>query len=105
MKRIDIATLIDCGLKPSSMFKRSVWNKVELVMNYLVNTGKLEKRSGEIKYGSIDGHVILEDEMMSLADFYMRSPFCSHLEELKQLSKELHLPLTSGKLLQIYMNI
>lgn len=105
MKRIDIAMLIACGLRPSSMFKRSVWNKVKLIMDYLVNTGKLEKRSGEIKYGSIDGHAILEDEMLALADFYMASPFCTHLEELKQLSKKLRLPLTSGELLQAYMNI
>lgn len=105
MKKNEIVLLIRCGFNKPSMYKRSVWNKITLIMEFLVNRNKIVRVDGEIKYGTSDGHVPTENDIQNLADEYLASPFYSHLDELKQLSKQLRLPLTSGELLKAYMNI
>lgn len=105
MKKSEVALLIECGFTRPSMYKRSVWNKITLIMEFLVNKNVLVRVDGEVKYGTSDGHVPTEDDIKSWADAYLESPFIQHLDELKQLSKQLHLPLTSGELLKAYVNI
>lgn len=105
MKKNEIILLIECGFTRPSMYKRSVWNKITLIMEFLVNKNMLVRLDGEIKYGTSDGHVPTEDDIRLWADAYLESPFIHHLDELKQLSKQLRLPLTSGELLKAYINI
>lgn len=105
MKKNEIVLLIECGFTRPSMYKRSVWNKITLIMEFLVNKNMIVRLDGEIKYGTSDGHVPTLNDIQNLADEYLTSPFYSHLDELKQLSKQLRLPLTSGELLKAYLNI
>lgn len=105
MNKNEVTMLISAGFNRPSMYKRSVWNKVTLIMEFLTNQNLLIRMDGEIKYGTSDGHVPTESDIQKWADAYLNSPFYSHLDELKQLSKQLHLPLTSGELLRQYMNI
>ena len=105
MNRNEVTMLINAGFNRPSMYKHSVWNKVTLIMEFLTNQNLLIRMDGEIKYGTSDGHVPTEGDIQKWTDAYLSSPFYSHLDELKQLSKQLHLPLTSGELLRQYMNI
>lgn len=105
MKKNEIELLIECGFTRPSMYKRSVWNKITLIMEFLVNKNMLVHVDGEVKYGTSDGHVPTEEDIKSWADAYLESPFIHHLDELKQLSKQLRLPLTSGELLKAYISI
>ena len=98
MNRKDLITFIRLGFEPSHFFKRSVWTKVERIMEYLVNAGLVEKQSAPVKYRST--HTVDE-----LVDAYLKSPFSSHLEEMEALSKELHLPLCSKELLNNFLNL
>lgn len=105
MNKNEVASLIECGFTRPSMYKRSVWNKVTLIMEFLVNQNMVVHVDGEVKYGTHDGQAPNKDTIRSWADAYLKSPLSNHLEELKQLSKQLHLPLTSGELLKAYINI
>ena len=105
MKKNEIVLLIECGFTKPSMYKRSVWNKVTLIMEFLVNKNMIAHVDGEVKYSTFDGHAPTGEDIKSWADAYLESPFIHHLDELKQLSKQLHLPLTSGELLKAYINI
>lgn len=105
MKKNEIVLLIECGFTRPSMYKRGVWNKITLIMEFLVNKNMIVHVDGEVKYGTSDGHVPTEDDIKSWADAYLRSPFIHHLDELRQLSKKLRLPLTSSELLKAYINI
>lgn len=98
MNRKDLITFIRIGFEPSHFFKRSVWTKVERIMEYLVNVGLVEKQSTPVKYRST--HTVDE-----LADAYLKSPLSSHLEEMKDLSKKLNLPLCSKELLNNFLNL
>lgn len=105
MKKNEIVLLIECGFTRPSMYKRGVWNKITLIMEFLVNKNMIVHVDGEVKYGTSDGHVPTEEDIKSWADAYLRSPFIHHLDELRQLSKKLRLPLTSSELLKAYINI
>lgn len=105
MKKSEVMLLIECGFTKPSMYKRSVWNKITLIMEFLVNKNMLVRVDGEVKYGTSDGHVPTEENIKNWASIYLESPFIHHLDELKQLSKQLRLPLTSGELLKAYINI
>ena len=105
MKKSEVMLLIECGFTKPSMYKRSVWNKITLIMEFLVNKNMLVRVDGEVKYGTSDGHVPTEENIRNWANIYLESPFIHHLDELKQLSKQLRLPLTSGELLKAYINI
>lgn len=105
MKKSEVMLLIECGFTKPSMYKRSVWNKITLIMEFLVNKNMLVRVDGEVKYGTSDGHVPTEENIKNWANVYLESPFIHHLDELKQLSKQLRLPLTSGELLKAYINI
>lgn len=105
MKKSEVMLLIECGFTKPSMYKRSVWNKITLIMEFLVNKNMLVRVDGEVKYGTSDGHVPTKENIRNWANVYLESPFIHHLDELKQLSKQLRLPLTSGELLKAYINI
>ena len=101
MNSKEIERLIRLGLNsPANYFKRSVWVKIERVMEYLVRKGAVCKSNGSIKYKRVGSLSISE-----LAGIYVNSPFTDHMEELKQLSREKNLPLNSLELLnQFYIN-
>ena len=103
MKRENIKTLIRLGFEPARYFKRSAWVKVERVMEFLVNKGEVVKVNGDVKYVPRRGKYD-ELDLEVWAKMFMQSPFVEHLEGMKKLSKELGLPLNSGKLLQTYMD-
>lgn len=105
MKKNEIELLIECGFTRPSMYKRSVWNKITLIMEFLVHKNMIVHVDGEVKYDTSDGHIPTEEDIKNWADAYLESPFIHHLDELKRLSKQLHLPLTSGELLKAYINI
>ena len=98
-----IKTLIRLGFEPAHYFKRSAWVKVERVMEFLVNKGEIVKVNGQVKYAARGGNHN-EEDVVRWAKMFMQSPFSEHLDGMKKLSKELGLPLNSGKLLQAYMN-
>lgn len=100
MNKENIKTLIRLGFEPARYFKRSAWVKVERVMEFLVNKGEVSKVNGEVKYAGDR----TEENIERWAGMFLCSPFMEHLEGMKKLSKELGLPLNSGKLLQAYMN-
>lgn len=98
-----IKTLIRLGFEPAHYFKRSAWVKVERVMEFLVNRGEVVKVNGLVKYAPCKG-THDEQDIARWAKMFMKSPFTEHIEGMKQLSKELNLPLNSGELLKAYMN-
>lgn len=98
-----IKTLIRLGFEPAHYFKRSAWVKVERVMEFLVNKGEIVKVNGQVKYATRCGNHT-EEDVVRWAKMFIGSPFIEHIEGMKKLSKELGLPLNSGKLLQAYMD-
>lgn len=105
MKQNEIKCLISLGFSPASYFKRSSWMNIQRVMEYLSNRGFIKRTQGEIKYSTLDGKMPTLDELDHWATEYRMSPVVARIEEMKKLSRELSLPLNSGKLLQKYMDI
>lgn len=103
MNKESIKTLIRFGFEPACYFKRSAWVKVERVMEFLVNRGEIKKQDGEVKYAAPNGKAT-ESDVERWALLFINSPFTEHIESMKRLSKELGLPLNSGKLLEAYMD-
>lgn len=100
----DIKTLIRLGFEPAHYFKRSAWVKVERVMEFLVNKGEVTKASGQVKY-SVQGGCYNNADVTRWAEMFMKSPLGEHLDGMQRLSRDLGLPLNSGKLLTAYMNL
>ena len=102
MKKEELENTIRMGLiVPASYLKRSSWNKIERVMEYLVKKGYVVRKDGDIKYAKKYHDISVE----TMATAYMRSPFMEHLAEYKRLGEELHLPLNSGTLLKAFNNV
>lgn len=102
MKREELQNTIRMGLiVPTSYFKRSAWVKVERVMEYLVKKGLVVRREGDIRYAKKSHDISLE----RLTDAYYESPFIEHMEEIRRMSADLHLPVNSGALLKAFNDI
>lgn len=105
MTKQEIIQIINAGFTPANFFKRGAWTKIERVMNYLANVGLIIRTpNSEVKFATIDGCSLSEDEINVMANRYMHSPFTEHLNEYAQLSAETGLPMNSGKLLKIFMD-
>lgn len=104
MKKENVIELIRLGFGPTHYLKRSVWVKVERVMEFLVNKNEVVRIKGEVKYEPRKGYHS-NDDINRWADMYLHSPFSEHLEEMKKLSKELNLPLNSRELLAQFINL
>lgn len=105
MTQKEIVQIINAGFTPASFFKRGAWTKIERVMNYLANVGLIVRTpNSEVKFSTLNGCSLTEDEINVMANRYMHSPFTEHLSEIAQLSAETGLPMNSGKLLKIFMN-
>ena len=102
MKREELQNTVRMGLiVPASYFKRSAWINVERVMEYLVKQGLVVRKQGDIKYAKRSHDITLE----RLVDAYHHSPFMEHMDEVRKLSADLHLPLNSGALLKAFNNV
>ena len=102
MKRKELENTIRMGLiVPASYFKRSAWINVERVMEYLVKAGLVVRKQGDIKYAKRSHDISLD----RLTDAYYNSPFVDHVDEMRKLSADLHLPLNSGALLKAFNNV
>lgn len=104
MKQNEIQCLISLGFTDSGLYKRSVWVKVQRVMDFLANRNLIARADGSVKYATLDGRYPSQSDIASWARAYMTSPLSSHIEEMKKLSKELNIPLNSGRLLSEYTN-
>ena len=105
MTQKEIIQIINAGFTPANFFKRGAWTKIERVMNYLANVGLIIRTpNSEVKFATIDGCSLTEDEINVMANRYMHSPFTEHFNEYAQLSAETGLPMSSGKLLKIFMD-
>lgn len=105
MTQKEITQIINAGFTPASYFKRGAWTKIERVMSYLVNIGLIVRTPNSgVKFATIDGHTLTEDEVNAMANQYMHSPFMENFIEYAQLSAETGLPMNSGRLLKIFMN-
>ena len=104
MKLQEVKQLIRIGFENPTFFKRSTWCKVTRVMDYLCNKGFIEKNNGSVKYKTFYGGTPLEEDITRWANSYMKSPFVGHLETLKSISKDMHLPLNDGRVLERFMN-
>ena len=105
MTQKEIIQIINAGFTPANFFKRGAWTKIERVMNYLANVGLIVRTpNSEVKFATIDGCSLTEDEINVMANHYMHSPFTEHFNEYAQLSAETGLPMNSGKLLKIFMD-
>lgn len=105
MTQKEITQIINAGFTPANFFKRSTWIKIERVMNYLANVGLIVRTpNSEVKFATIDGCPLTENEINAMANRYMHSPFTEHFNEYAQLSAETGLPMNSGKLLKIFMD-
>ena len=105
MKQNEIKCLISLGFSPASYFKRSSWMNIQRVMEYLSNRGFIKRTNGEIKYSTLNGKMPTLEELEKWSKEYLMSPVSEHLDEMKELSRELGLPVNSGKLLQKYMDV
>ena len=102
MERKELQNTVRMGLiVPANYFKRSAWGKIERVMEYLVKQGLIVRKDGDIKYAKKSHDISIE----TLVDAYLSSPFISHIDEMKKLSADLHLPLNSGTLLKAFNNL
>ena len=105
MTQKEIIQIINAGFTPANFFKRGAWTKIERVMNYLANIGLIVRTpNSEIKFATINGMALTEEEINVMANRYMHSPFTAHFNEYAQLSAETGLPMNSGKLLAIFMD-
>lgn len=102
MKKEELQNTIRMGLiVPASYFKRSAWINIERVMEYLVKQGLVVRKQGDIKYAKKYHEIPME----RLVDAYYHSPFMEHMDEVRKLSADLHLPLNSGALLKAFNNV
>ena len=102
MKKEELQNTICMGLiVPARYFKRSAWINVERVMEYLVKQGLIVRKQGDIKYAKKYHEISME----RLVDAYYHSPFMEHMDEVRKLSADLHLPLNSGALLKAFNNV
>lgn len=104
MKKEEVITLIRLGFEPARYFKRSAWTKVERVMEFLVNKGFVVKLHGDVKYGSHNGGYT-ENDLNIWAKAFIESPLSEHIGKMKELSKQMGLPLNSKELLNEYMKL
>lgn len=104
MKLQEVKQLIRIGFENPAYFKRSTWCKVTRVMDYLCNKGFIKRNDGSVKYKTFYGAIPIESDVQKWAEIYMRSPFVDHLETLKSISKDMHLPLNDGRVLERFMN-
>lgn len=105
MTQKEIIQIINAGFTPANFFKRGAWTKIERVMNYLANVGLIIRTpNAKVKFATIDGHSLTEDEISEMANHYMNSPLTEHFSEYAKLSAETGLPMNSGKLLNIFMD-
>ena len=101
-KEEEVKNTVRMGLiVPASYFKRSAWVNVERTMEYLVKKGLVVRKQGDIKYAKKSHDITLD----MLVDAYYHSPFVEHIDELRKLSADLHLPLNSGALLKVFNNV
>ena len=73
MNTKNITTLIRLGFTPSSLLKRSTWNKVQRVMNWLVEKNLVIATMGEVKYSLPNGTPITDKDVDKLTKAYMDS--------------------------------
>lgn len=100
----NVKTLIRLGLEQSpQFFKRSIWLKVERVMEFLVNKDEIMKVKGSVKYAAKTE--ASDENITRWAKMYLTSPLMEHIEGMKKLSRETRIPLNSGKLLSLYMDL
>lgn len=105
MTQKEIIQIINAGFTPANFFKRGAWTKIERVMNYLANVGLIVRTpNSEVKFATINGCSLTEDEINAMANSYMHSPFTEHFNEYAKLSAETGLPMNSGKLLTLFMD-
>lgn len=102
MKKEEVKNTVRMGLiVPAKDFKRSAWVNVERVMEYLIKKGLVVRKQGDIKYAKKSHEISLD----TLAEAYLHSPFMEHIDEIRKLSTDLHLPLNSGALLKAFNNV
>lgn len=97
-----IEMIIRAGFMKPSMLKRSTWNQVSKVMDFLVEKGAVVKCKGEIKYASPMGE-ITDEYIKSLVKTYKDSPVQEHVKELEALAKTMKLPVSDGRVLNKFM--
>lgn len=102
MNRNEIMQLIWCGFAPSSYYKRSVWLRIERIMEYLANKGYILRVTNQPYKYAYDSKLDRKT-IEGWADEYMRSPFVEHLEEMKALSYEMHLPMNDIRVLREFL--
>lgn len=104
MKEKEVMRMIMMGCyAPSSSFKRSVWVRIERVMEFLANKGEIKRVNGEVKYETPDGR-LHDTDLRRWTDMYVNSPLNEHIDELIALAREMHLPVNSGEVLKAFMN-
>ena len=105
MTQKEIIQIINAGFTPAKFFKRGAWTKIERVMNYLSNVGLIrETPNSEVKYATLSGVALTDDEIQMMADRYIQSPFTEHFLELAKLSSQTGIPMKDGRLLAIFMD-
>lgn len=104
MKLQEVKQLIRIGFENPTFFKRSTWVKTTRIMDYLCNKGFIERNNGSVKYKPLYGGTPLEEDITRWANAYMKSPFVDHLETLKGISEDMHLPLNDGRVLERFMS-
>lgn len=110
MKKREIITLIKIGFDRPKYYKRSTWNKAVKVMNYLVeNTNgevqKIHTGFGLAKYNT--KVKITKEKINEWANQYKRSldiPVVAAIPELKEIAKNMNLPVNDGRVLREYFN-
>lgn len=100
-----IEILIGFGFAPSDALKRSTWNKVTRVMDFLVNKGIIARAKGSIKYRKQDGSQVTPTDITSMARIYLQSPIMEHMDEFKKLSKTHGVPMNSGRMISLITNL
>ena len=105
MNTKNIAMLIRLGFTPSSLLKRSTWNKVQRVMNWLVEKNLVITTIGEVKYNLPNGTPITDKVVEKLTKAYMSSPIWEHMNELKAIATENGIKINNGKVITKFCNL
>lgn len=105
MNTKNIAMLIRLGFTPSSLLKRSTWNKVQRVMNWLVEKNLVITTIGEVKYSLPNGTPVTDRVVEKLTKAYMGSPIWEHMNELKAIATENGIKINNGKVITKFCNL
>lgn len=98
MNKQEIESLIGFGFTPSDALKRSTWNKVTRVMDYLVSKGIIARKSGSVKYQKNDGSAVTQQDIECMAKMYLTSPLHEHVDELRMVARQHGIAVNNGKI-------